>query len=435
MIWKVILFGFVAVIGGGIYGTFFTSLPVQGFLATMPSEKIKVESIDGSILSGFQFENVMMDTDYFRLEVKEAGQKYDAFAHGSQFNKKLELKSFYVKEGILELKPAIYEKGQETNSKNVSSSKHSSSKNNEQIKQELDFILSIVDVNFSNLKLIVPANPNNPLIQRKEFELKNFILKDLMANINTKENFFELKIAQNNLETGSFKYNLQDILITQESLKWKEANFGLSKVVAPFLKQDIELNIKGEVAFNWIENQEGEREIEYRPNIDLWALGDQLNLKISEDKVFHLSAMKFNPQDFIQIDSPLKDISFKTSMANPMMLMMGAAQFEQMSFSVGEIPFISVNAMDSELIEQQNMDRKTASMTNSREAKFEGQWEDHRIELGLSPTWLVQLLKPQGGLQITYESSLPKDEFAAHSDVNGDFFKVRKQIPQQASLR
>ncbi len=408
MIWKVLVVLFFTVVGGGVYGLFFTTAPVDIAFSILPKETFQISSVDGSLLSGFKLHDLKVNSEIIKLELKELGYLND-FSNGFNSKNKIELNSFFAKDGFIQIEP--------NKKKKVSSNSMQTDETEKSIKDQKDsakqktikFLLHIVKIDIENIKLILPPDEGMLAMGPRSYHLKRFKLDDFLLDVNSGDKYFDLKVGHHSLETEKFGYQFNNIHIGRRQAEWEQAKLVLSKDLSKSLKQDFSVELQGKLNYDFQVKENFMQTL--RPDIKLSAFNDKLKISLNEELQLNLTAINLSPGDFIATDAPIQNISFNAQGNHFTDVMTGRLNFTDVKFSIGEVEFREEALQEG---------RSIASVESN--IKFAGYLDEQKIEVILTPSWYAQVFKPQSKLKIQYQSSLDMDEFMSSQGVPSNYF-------------
>lgn len=408
MIWKVLVILVFTVIGGGLYGILFTTAPVDLAFSILPAEKFKVSKVDGSLMSGFKLYDLKIDSKELKLELREVGYLND-FSKGLNSNNKIELNSFFAKDGFIKIEKNAHNKVSHKSKKHEKKPSSLKEKKNSSKQKTIKFLLSIVNIDIENIKLTVPPAAGMLAMGPKTYHLKSFKLENFLLDINSKDKYIDLKVGHHSVETEKFRYDFNNIHIQRRHAKWERAKLVLSKEISESLKQDFSIVAHGELSYDF---QAKEKFLQtLKPNIKLSAFDDKLKASLNQDLQLYVQASDLSPGDFITTDTPLSNISFKAQGNHIMDVMTGRLSFNDVKFSIGDVVF-QKRALD--------VGRVIASNENS--FKYTGYLKEEKIEVELTPSWYAQVFKKKSKLKIQYHSNLELSEFMSSQGVSTSYF-------------
>lgn len=408
MIWKVLVVLFFTVVGGGVYGLFFTTAPIDIAFSILPHDKFQISSVDGSLLSGFKLHDLKVNSDVIKLELREVGYLND-FSSGFNSKNKIELNSFFAKDGFIQIE--LNKNKKVSNNSIRTEEKENPVKNQkESAKQKaVKFLLHIVKIDIENIKLILPPNEGMLAMGPRSYHLKSFKLDNFLLDVNSGDQYFDLKVGHHSLETEKFGYQFNNIHIGRRQAEWEQAKLVLSKDLSESLKQDFSVELQGKLNYDF----QGEENFmqTLKPDIKLSAFDDRLKASLNEELQLNLEAINLSPGDFIATDAPISNISFNARGNHFMDVMTGRLNFTDVKFSIGKVEF-------REDVLQEG--RSIASVESN--VRFAGYLDEQKIEVTLTPSWYAQVFKPQSKLKIQYQSSLDMNEFMSSQGVPSNYF-------------
>ena len=408
MIWKVLVVLFFTVVGGGVYGLFFTTAPIDIAFSILPHDKFQISSVDGSLLSGFKLHDLKVNSEVIKLELREVGYLND-FSSGFNSKNKIELNSFFAKDGFIQIE--LNKNKKVSNNSIRTEEKENPVKNQkESAKQKaVKFLLHIVKIDIENIKLILPPNEGMLAMGPRSYHLKSFKLDNFLLDVNSGDQYFDLKVGHHSLETEKFGYQFNNIHIGRRQAEWEQAKLVLSKDLSESLKQDFSVELQGKLNYDF----QGEENFmqTLKPDIKLSAFDDRLKASLNEELQLNLEAINLSPGDFIATDAPISNISFNARGNHFMDVMTGRLNFTDVKFSIGKVEF-------REDVLQEG--RSIASVESN--VRFAGYLDEQKIEVTLTPSWYAQVFKPQSKLKIQYQSSLDMNEFMSSQGVPSNYF-------------
>ncbi len=408
MIWKVLVVLFFTVVGGGVYGLFFTTAPIDIAFSILPHDKFQISSVDGSLLSGFKLHDLKVNSEVIKLELREVGYLND-FSSGFNSKNKIELNSFFAKDGFIQIEQNKNKKVSNNSMRTKENEKPVENQEETAKQKAIKFLLHIVKIDIENIKLILPPNEGMLAMGPRSYHLKSFKLDNFLLDVNSGDKYFDLKVGHHSLETEKFGYQFNNIHIGRRQAEWEQAKLVLSKDLSESLKQDFSVELQGKLNYDF----QGEENFmqTLKPDIKLSAFDDRLKASLNEELQLNLEAINLSPSDFIATDAPIRNISFNARGNHFMDVMTGRLNFTDVKFSIGEVEF-------REDVLQEG--RSIASVESN--VRFAGYLDEQKIEVTLTPSWYAQVFKPQSKLKIQYQSSLDMNEFMSSQGVPSNYF-------------
>lgn len=422
----------LAVVFGGGYTLFFTSIPYQAVIKVLPPHQVQVDEVGGSLMSGLTLKNLKIDNNYFRFDIQEYEHSFNGLANMTH-PEKLEIKSVMAKNAVLEFKPAIYERKTKAKDSTTASQDDGNDLQDEQDQrqalQELRLIFSIVKIDFENLKLIIPANPKMPMVKRQEFNLNKFVLDSYIFEMDKKPEYFKysLSVGKTLLDTDTISYELNNFILDKHKVQWDDgAKVVLKKKASAKLVSDLDLLISGQVEFFKSDEASSESTAmnpmatlaKIKPNIKLQALNQQIELQIKDQFAMQLQAKGFNPQQFFATNIPVTNIHFSANIDNPMMLMMMPLPVEEGRFNIGLTEF--------KQWQQPQINRAPASVPGlpagfnmgvpPQDLTFTGNIAESQVTLELESGWFMTMIKGLKPSPAMGHQQLPQLKFDYLSD-------------------
>lgn len=439
-----------------IYLAFFTSLPLDLAKAQLNKRGIVLEAVEGGIVNGFSVTNA-------RFSNEAIGFKMGKFRFHLGFNV-FSPREFSVEEVILqdlevEIKPDFYKtwKPQE----NAGRAKEASDKKQNPVEQKLKEqggVLRIVKVDMSNLKLIVHPPPlelqiMNPFhLQRevKQFVVDNFTIQNFRTE--SIEGALITSVEKYLLRSNIISFEINNFQADESGFSWQnDASFAIHPDHIDFVKNTIDLKISGMV-------QKSQDKL--MPTISAELFKQSVTISIDENYVTDVVVDNFTPKEFFNVAFPLEEVSFKSRVVHPKMLLSGSLPLLEASFRLGKVLYQQNSEltnsdqkqlqklktrMQAEGKSEPEMNSTISSlsmlMTPKRNVSFMSVNTDNPVNMELNPNWLFLLIShfqnaPQSnsqtgrglasdGLTISTEQDRKNGEWSIKIENPGTMFNVQ----------